>query len=206
MLVEFQAVVHLLFIAVLCGLVGRHQCDGLRLPFLGLVEVPVLRTRRSKRGNRTPRLTAVQLISLGRIFDGPFSIAVLLIGASCAQPSEGIASFCVLWVEPNRFIVIGNGLVVLAFVLPCMTTIVVGVGVIGIERHSLAIIRDGLAVFAFRCPGNTAIIVGMGVFGIKRQGLAVVSNGLVVFSRFLPNIATTIAGFCIAGLSVRAWS
>jgi hypothetical protein len=134
------------------------------------------------------------LISLDSVLDSLSSVAVLLVGASCVQPSDGIVRDVIFRIDRQNVVEVGDGLVVFAHFQPDYSAMTVDDGTLGTDHQGLIEVGDGFAVLTIFAPCRPAIAVNDGILGIELKGFVVVGNGLVVLALFLPDAAPIVVG------------
>src|SRR6476660_8359443 len=98
-------------------------------------------------------------------------------------------------IEPDRFIVVGDGAVVVALVVVGATSILEGHGEFWIEADRLIVVGGRAVVVALFVISGTPIVEGHGQFGIEPDRLTQVGDG-----------ALEVAPFVISGSSIVAES
>ena len=117
----------------------------------------------------------IELDSLGVVGDGPIGIVGLEVDDTPAEIEPGL-----LWVQPDRLGVIGQGLVKFAFRrLVDESALAIRIGILGIEPDDRREVGDGLVGVTLPEIGVGPEEIGPDVLGIEPDGLVEIGQGLV---------------------------
>src|SRR5208283_57404 len=83
-------------------------------------------------------------------------------------------------VEPDGFVVVSNGLVVILLGAPGIATTTVGAFIPGIEPDGFVVVSNGLVVILLVAPDNATGVISACMPGIEPDGFVAVSKGFVV--------------------------
>src|SRR4029079_18288746 len=98
----------------------------------------------------------------------------------------------VLGVEGDRFLVIGDGAIVLTVIVHYAATIDISLGTGRIDADGFIEVGQCPRVVAFPFPGETPHGIGTGVLGIESDGLRVVGDRQVILGLVAIGIAAAV--------------
>src|SRR5690242_20293038 len=86
----------------------------------------------------------------------------------------------VIRIDPDCFVEVTDGLLLLAFLQPSQAAVDVGTGEPGVQTDGFAEVADGLVVHALPTPSHTSVAEGDPRIWVEPDGLVEVADGLVV--------------------------
>jgi len=133
-----------------------------------------------------PWAAGVVLINVLAIANIPRTLFTGKYGQAFLSSSITIAAMVVgqgeLRIQPDRFGVVSDGLVVLAFLSVGNASITVGIGKSRVDSDRFRVVGNRLIVLAFVGVAPTSVEVGFGVFRIELNGLIEIGDGFVVLA------------------------
>ena len=115
---------------------------------------------------------------------------------SQAAPDEAavVVGSGVVRLEPDRLVVVHDGVFVPSQIAPGGAAVVVGSGIVRLEPDRLVVVRDGLLVLFQVVSVAAAVVVGSGMIRLEPDRLVVVGDGLFVPSQIALGAAADIVG------------
>jgi len=154
--------------------------EEFRFPFNGLLEISRFGIGGSQRVQESWIFR--QFPGLDCIVYSFLAVAETDLRTCPKKPCEAIVGERVFWVEPDGFVVVGNGLVVIALVVVGGATDLVSFRAFWIEPDGFVVVGNSLVVVTLAFIGAATVNVGEHVFWVESDNFVVIGNGLVVLS------------------------